>query len=128
MIKYTKTVYSYNFTAPTNITETQYDEYKQSYADPYMKPQEDSGLKQVAFGVLKVVFFPFAVLSGAYESSKNLTEWAKDKEEFESDLKSMILKSHNYEGFIREYRMEYDCNYKVEYMIKSLNNEFLRKK
>ena len=107
MYRYTKTVYNYSFTPPSSISEDEYNSYKQSYTDPLMRPKDDSVLKEIGMGVLKVLLFPFGSMSGGVESNRNWDRAEKEKLEFLADLKGMILSSQDYYEFNIKYKLKY---------------------
>lgn len=107
-IKYTVTVRNYQFNPPSQLTETEYNYYKQLIkADP--KAKLNAGLKEnpikKGFRIAaQIALSPLLLLSpgaaeGEIKSAINKARATKEENEFYEALKEMVIKSNSFAEF-----------------------------
>lgn len=107
-IKYTVTVRNYQFNPPSQLTETEYNYYKQLIkADPKAKLNADLKENPIKKGfriAAMVALSPLLLLSpgaaeGEMKSAINKARATREENEFYDALKEMVIKSNSFAEF-----------------------------
>ncbi|MFY8165829.1 MAG: hypothetical protein ACOVJ8_04485 [Sediminibacterium sp.] len=117
-LKYTVTVYNYQFNPPSQLTETEYNYYKQLVkADPKAKLNSKlkenpikKGLRIAAMVALSPLFLIIpGEAEGAMKSAVNKSRANREENEFYEALKEMVIKSNSFSEFASMVKKKYKC-------------------
>lgn len=104
-MRYTRTITSYDFPRPSKLTEFQFAASKNSLpVQPYINVSGEFFKEYNIIGLIfAVIFFPFTIMSGYFESASNYWGMLKRKKEFYEKMYSAVRDSKTYSDYSKKY-------------------------
>lgn len=104
-MRYTRIVTSYDFPRPPKLTEAQFLATKNSLPiQPYINVNGEFHKKYSILGLIfAIIFFPFTIMSGYFESASNYRSMLNRKKEFYDKLYIAVRDSKTYSDYSKKY-------------------------